>query len=316
MKSKKNKGRILLIILLWILFFPIMASVALFRSNRLTISAKIFSILAIWVIFFSLLKYYGNTIPTEEEPQITTSGIESTTPENNTDNTDNDIVYVTPTGKKYHLLMSCAGVNAVAKSMSEVSDNYSPCKICASSLPTTESITTNTTAVTTESETTTTPEIVTPPETSAPEETITTDINTSPDVTTETEETTVTDGDEATVYITPTGKKYHYSSSCAGANAIPKKIYEVVGSYDPCKTCAKGSTVTTYKDTVPAETTASDVTTVPDDTTEETERIVYKTKTGSKYHYSLSCAGKNGTPITISEAIELGLTLCNNCKNK
>ena len=39
-----------------------------------------------------------------------------------------------------------------------------------------------------------------------------------------------------TVYITPTGKKYHYDKECAGPNAIPKNISEV-SAYDPCKTC-------------------------------------------------------------------------------
>ena len=40
------------------------------------------------------------------------------------------------------------------------------------------------------------------------------------------------------VYITPTGKKYHYSKSCAGPNAIKKNLSEVKGKYGPCKKCA------------------------------------------------------------------------------
>lgn len=40
------------------------------------------------------------------------------------------------------------------------------------------------------------------------------------------------------VYITPTGKKYHYSKSCAGPNAIKKNLSEVKGTYGPCKKCA------------------------------------------------------------------------------
>ncbi len=40
------------------------------------------------------------------------------------------------------------------------------------------------------------------------------------------------------VYITPTGKKYHYSKACAGRNAIKKNLSEVKGSYGPCKKCA------------------------------------------------------------------------------
>lgn len=39
------------------------------------------------------------------------------------------------------------------------------------------------------------------------------------------------------VYITPTGKKYHYDQQCAGKNAIPKNLDDVSGSYGPCGTC-------------------------------------------------------------------------------
>ena len=41
-----------------------------------------------------------------------------------------------------------------------------------------------------------------------------------------------------TVYITPTGEKYHCSSACAGKNAIAKKYSDVEGIYGPCKKCA------------------------------------------------------------------------------
>lgn len=41
-----------------------------------------------------------------------------------------------------------------------------------------------------------------------------------------------------TVYITPTGKKYHCSSSCAGKNAIARDYADVEGVYGPCKKCA------------------------------------------------------------------------------
>lgn len=40
-----------------------------------------------------------------------------------------------------------------------------------------------------------------------------------------------------TVYITPYGKKYHFSSSCAGENAMPRRMDEV-NAYDACKKCA------------------------------------------------------------------------------
>lgn len=42
-----------------------------------------------------------------------------------------------------------------------------------------------------------------------------------------------------TVYITPTGKKYHYRKSCAGSNAIETTENTAKSSYDPCKKCAQ-----------------------------------------------------------------------------
>lgn len=42
-----------------------------------------------------------------------------------------------------------------------------------------------------------------------------------------------------TVYITPTGKRYHYSKSCAGKNAMARDLDAVTGSYTPCKKCAQ-----------------------------------------------------------------------------
>ena len=42
-----------------------------------------------------------------------------------------------------------------------------------------------------------------------------------------------------TVYRTPTGKKYHYSSTCGGKNSYAISIDEI-GSLQPCKKCAGG----------------------------------------------------------------------------
>ena len=50
------------------------------------------------------------------------------------------------------------------------------------------------------------------------------------------------DGDYAgggTVYVTPNGKKYHYSSACAGKNAMARDYNSVKDSYGPCKKCAQ-----------------------------------------------------------------------------
>lgn len=40
-----------------------------------------------------------------------------------------------------------------------------------------------------------------------------------------------------TVYVTPYGKKYHYSKSCAGKNAMERDLDDVKGAYGPCQKC-------------------------------------------------------------------------------
>ncbi len=40
-----------------------------------------------------------------------------------------------------------------------------------------------------------------------------------------------------TVYVTPTGKRYHYSAACAGKNAIPTTLSEASARFTPCKKC-------------------------------------------------------------------------------
>ena len=46
-------------------------------------------------------------------------------------------------------------------------------------------------------------------------------------------------GIPAVVYITPTGKRYHYSASCAGKNATPSTLADALSSgLTPCQKCA------------------------------------------------------------------------------
>lgn len=74
--------------------------------------------------------------------------------------------------------------------------------------------------------------------TNAPETEFSTTENTTESVVIQTEnETSPTD---KTVYVTPTGKKYHYLKSCAGKNATPKSLEDAKRHYDPCKKCAHG----------------------------------------------------------------------------
>lgn len=44
----------------------------------------------------------------------------------------------------------------------------------------------------------------------------------------------------AGVFITPTGKRYHFDKECAGKNAIPSTLQIATGKgLTPCKTCAQ-----------------------------------------------------------------------------
>ena len=43
-----------------------------------------------------------------------------------------------------------------------------------------------------------------------------------------------------TVYITPSGKKYHYSKTCSGKNGYSVEISYAIGNgKEPCKKCVK-----------------------------------------------------------------------------
>lgn len=114
--------------------------------------------------------------------------------------------------------------------------------------------TSQTTQIATEEETTT--ELI--------EDSATTEVSTTEDITTTDDEPIITTTDEITttetttreattketttketttksgiiVYITPYGKKYHYSASCAGGNAMERDYDDVKNAYDPCKKCA------------------------------------------------------------------------------
>lgn len=41
-----------------------------------------------------------------------------------------------------------------------------------------------------------------------------------------------------TVYVSPTGKKYHYIKSCAGKHPIKTTLKEAKKNHTPCKKCA------------------------------------------------------------------------------
>lgn len=69
------------------------------------------------------------TTQTVKTTQSTTT--EYYSKENVSEKTHGNVVYVTPTGKKYHFRQTCAGKNAIGISYEQATQNYSPCKKCA-----------------------------------------------------------------------------------------------------------------------------------------------------------------------------------------
>lgn len=75
---------------------------------------------------------------------------------------------------------------------------------------------------------------------------------------------------------------------------------------------SKGSSATSSKSITTTTTKKVATSTAPPDLDDDV--TVYKSKTGKKYHCKPNCGSmKNGTPISLEEAKELGLTACGNC---
>ena len=74
----------------------------------------------------------GDTATEKYTVNIIGNGTFSAVTETDIAASDGSVVYITPTGSKYHLKNSCAGKNAVMTELeSAVNDGYLPCKICA-----------------------------------------------------------------------------------------------------------------------------------------------------------------------------------------
>lgn len=114
-------------------------------------------------------------------------------------------------------------VATVENSITEATTEISTTEISTTEAPTTtepttqETTTEQTTVATTKQQTTTT--------------------TTKATTTTQKETTTQKQSSGRTVYIAPTGKRYHYDKECCGPNAQEKDLDEVKTSHTPCKTC-------------------------------------------------------------------------------
>ena len=86
--------------------------------------------------FNGIMASYGlgsDSAQSQEEQVEQPTDSESNSGNNNTENTEmqpDRIVYITPTGKKYHYDRECAGPNAIEKRFDELSSKYGPCGTC------------------------------------------------------------------------------------------------------------------------------------------------------------------------------------------
>ncbi|MBR6149560.1 MAG: hypothetical protein IKQ44_14595 [Lachnospiraceae bacterium] len=155
---------------------------------------------------------------------------------------------------------------------------------------------------------------------------------------------------DTTVYVTKTGKCYHNSGcSSLSKSCIETTLEAATGKYTPCSKCkpptldsdtttTKASTTTksststkssstkkstsstkstTSKSTSTKETTKASVSTQTSTSSDTTsERTVWKSATGSKYHTKNNCGTMNpdkATSMTESDAKAKGLTPCSKC---
>lgn len=77
-------------------------------------------------------KVESNNSSSKKESNSATTSKNNTTGTVNNAKTDSQTVYVTPTGKRYHLISTCGGKNSRAVSLSQAkSMGLTPCKKCA-----------------------------------------------------------------------------------------------------------------------------------------------------------------------------------------
>jgi cytoskeletal protein RodZ len=190
-------------IVLWVLFLPIMATIAIVKNKRMKIFLKILIIAVIWMFIFVCCGIIGDDSATNNDTNTTESqGVQT---ESDTQSVQSESYIVTETD-------------------SESTREYAT-ETESDSLNVSESETEESVTVTTNEETTSELEAITQTTSESYD-------------TTESEDTT--QKSEKIVYKTPTGKRYHYLKSCAGPNAEEIELDDATKiGLTPCKTCVE-----------------------------------------------------------------------------
>ena len=72
-----------------------------------------------------------NSVETTKQNEESTTKESTTQPTESQTSTNSRIVYITPTGKRYHFKASCAGKNAIRTTLEKAKATTTPCKKCA-----------------------------------------------------------------------------------------------------------------------------------------------------------------------------------------
>ena len=134
---------------------------------------------------------------------------------------------------------------------------------------------------------------------------------------------------DTTVYITKTGKCYHNSGcSCLSKSCIETTLESASAKYTPCSKCkaptldsASTSTTTTTKAATTTKSTKKSTSSSKSSTTkttsnDTTERTVWLSATGTKYHSKNNCGSMNpdkARSMSESDAKNAGYSACSKC---
>lgn len=113
-------------------------------------------------------------------------------------------------------------------------------------------------------------------------------------------------------YKTPTGKKYHIKYNCSRAVEAISPQDAISAKLGPCQLCCKDEAAASAGAPVPQRVAAP----AAPAHAEHDSTVVYKSKSGAKYHTSSGCNRFADIATTLGEAHAARLTLCSNCSSR
>lgn len=125
------------------------------------------------------------------------------------------------------------------------------------------------------------------------------------------------------IYVTQTGDRYHYDSTCNGGTYYAATLAEATGrGLTPCEKCIGVVQTDPVTPIVPVTPVEPVVPVQPEpDPEPQPENIpgeqqgqrIYVTKSGKRYHHDGTCNGGTYYESTMEDALRRGLTPCEKC---